>query len=88
MVRSILALSIVMIFSFISARAAVADEIIVQEYNPSAKKMSVFTDPIIIAPVCGNGVVEDGEECELANDCASLQYCRTCKCIDVTEVSR
>jgi hypothetical protein len=33
---------------------------------------------------CGNGVREEGEECETNSVCASGQVCRSCVCVDLT----
>ncbi|MCP4629315.1 MAG: hypothetical protein GY850_38295 [bacterium] len=35
------------------------------------------------ARVCGNGSIEDGEDCEVDTDCGPDQECQGCACVDV-----
>ncbi len=32
-------------------------------------------------PVCGNDIVEQGEECETDEQCVSSEFCQDCKCV-------
>ncbi|KKP43174.1 MAG: hypothetical protein UR32_C0003G0020 [candidate division WS6 bacterium GW2011_GWE2_33_157] len=43
---------------------------------------SVWCEDNEDSAVCGNGVVETGEECESDSDCSSNQSCKSCDCQD------
>lgn len=93
MVRSIVAVSIFIFTSFFSAEAALSEVNQVQNQSTELKeKITVILDPIEMllcgtagGRECGDGILEEGEQCEHDIHCSRNQYCIAGQCVKAHE---